>query len=46
MIKIFLDNNIISICIDIMEYILPNNHYIYEKYQNINIIKIKLYNNN
>ena len=47
MIKIFSDNNnIIPICIDIIEDILPNNHYIYEKYKNFDIIKIGLHNNN
>ena len=45
--KIFSDNNsIIPICIDIIEDIIPNNHFIYEKYKNYDIIKLGLHNNN
>jgi hypothetical protein len=47
MINIFSDNNnIIPLCIDIIEDIIPHNHYIYEKYKNFDIIKLGLHNNN
>jgi hypothetical protein len=47
MINIFSDNNnIVPICIDIIEDILPDNHYIYEKYKEFDIIKLGLHNNN
>ena len=47
MLQIFSDNiNIIPICVDINEDILPNNHYIYEQYKKYDIIKLGIHNNN
>jgi hypothetical protein len=50
MIKIFSDNpNIIPVCIDIEDDIVPYNHSIYKiykSYKNIDIIKLGLHNNN
>jgi len=47
MINIFSDNiNIIPIYIDIVEDIIPDNHYIYERYKDYTMIKIGMHNYN